>query len=138
MHIEQIMVTQFMEAFHKRYFNKEDIDIKKELELCYNLIKQESNELLKAITKLKENTNKENDIEKLCNLIKEQCDLIYVILFLANFLGIPLKPNFQEVHIHNMGKTAGHEGPDGKWIKPPNYPSCNIEGVLERIGYIIK
>lgn len=93
-----------------------------QVELYVNLIKEEFEELLEG------HANK--DVVE----VADACgDLIWVILGLANTLGIPMHAVWQEITASNMSKTV--EGKvikraDGKILKPDTYFAPNIHRAL--------
>lgn len=62
-------------------------------------------------------------------LIKEACDIVYIVVGLFSELGLPFMPFFAEVHRSNMSKANGY-WKNGKWIKPMDYKRADIESVL--------
>lgn len=93
-----------------------------QVELYVNLIREEFQELLDG------HFNK--DVVE----VADACgDLIWVILGLANSLGIPMQSVWQEISASNMSKTV--EGKvikreDGKIMKPDTYFPPNIHRAL--------
>jgi NTP pyrophosphatase (non-canonical NTP hydrolase) len=85
------------------------------------LIEEESSELVESLY--------QGDLP---SIAKEICDLIYVALGTAIELGIDIDPVWEEVQASNMSKVGGTRRADGKWLKPDNYVSPNIEGVLAK------
>jgi predicted HAD superfamily Cof-like phosphohydrolase len=70
-------------------------------------------------------------VEGLRRLLKELCDLRYVVEGAAASLGLPIEEAYREVHRSNMSKL-GPGGkpiydPGGKVMKGPNYSPADME-----------
>lgn len=121
---EQTDVAIFMEACGQLVnttpnFTQENIQ---QAKLYMKLIREEFEELQEGF--------KNNDIVETADACG---DLIWVILGLANSLGIPMRAVWQEVATSNMSKTV--EGKvikrdDGKILKPDTYFPPNIHRAL--------
>lgn len=121
---EQTDVAIFMEACGQLVnttpnFTQENIQ---QAKLYMKLIREEFEELQEGF--------ENNDIVETADACG---DLIWVILGLANSLGIPMRAVWQEVATSNMSKTV--EGKvikrdDGKILKPDTYFPPNIHRAL--------
>jgi predicted HAD superfamily Cof-like phosphohydrolase len=75
-----------------------------------------------------------------CNIIEvaDGCaDISVVTIGTLSAFGISDKPLLKEVDESNLRKfgPGGYRREDGKWIKPPDWKSPDIEGVLVKQGY---
>lgn len=68
-------------------------------------------------------------------VIKEICDLLYVVFNLCEEMRIDIEPFFDIVHRSNMTKTPAALSPTRKILKGPDYrpPYQEIEETLRRI-----
>ncbi|MAO19799.1 MAG: hypothetical protein CMJ25_03510 [Phycisphaerae bacterium] len=117
----------------------QDIDIPynpKALYLRMNLIKEELNELQdeveKSIFEFKENSGKINKETKQ-NILKELCDLMYVVSGFAVTFGLPVQVAFNRVHKSNMSKLVNgipQLNDWGKVQKGKNYKPPNMEDLV--------
>jgi len=117
----------------------QDIDIPynpKALYLRMNLIKEELNELQdeveKSIFEFKENSGKINKETKQ-NILKELCDLMYVVSGFAVTFGLPVQVAFNRVHQSNMSKLVNgipQLNDWGKVQKGKNYKPPNMEDLV--------
>ena len=68
------------------------------------------------------------------NLLKELCDLQYVLSGMAVALGLPVQEAFNRVHASNMSKLDEDGNPiyreDGKVMKGPNYKPPYLEELV--------
>lgn len=68
------------------------------------------------------------------NLLKELCDLQYVLSGMAVALGLPVQEAFNRVHASNMSKLDEDGNPiyreDGKVMKGPNYKPPYLEDLV--------
>ena len=79
--------------------------------LRIRLILEEVDELIEAVIK--------DDRE---NMLKEACDLLYVVYGLCDVLQLPADKGFERVHDSNMSKvTPPIYREDGKLLKGPMY-----------------
>ena len=117
----------------------QDIDIPynpKALYLRMNLIKEELNELQdeveKSIFEFKENSGQINKGTKQ-NILKELCDLMYVVSGFAVTFGLPVQVAFNRVHESNMSKLVNgipQLNDWGKVQKGKNYKPPNMEDLV--------
>lgn len=121
------MVKEFHETFNAKtgdlpplsteVFKMLDKDTKNLISLRMSLINEEFLELMNA-------TSREN-------LIKEACDLLYVVYGLGATYNLPLDEAFRRVHESNMSKVGEDGKPifrsDGKILKGPNYKEPDLK-----------
>lgn len=88
-----------------------------------NLIKEETEELLKAI--------EEDDLEGIAD---GAADSIVVILGTLIAYGIVFQSVWDEVHRTNMAKVGGATREDGKSLKPEGWQPPDIKSILVRQG----
>lgn len=85
-----------------------------------NLVCEEALELAKALK-----------TENLHQVLKEACDLLYVLLGVVAVYNLPLFPAYDLVHKNNMRKLInGTVNDEGKLIKPPNHPKVDFTQLL--------
>lgn len=98
----------------------------KALRLC--LHREEYSELSEAIMS--------NDMVEIADGI---ADLIYVLLGTAVSYGIDMDPIFHDVHVTNMLKLGGADGPqfdsNGKIVKPKGWRPPRVEQLLIEQGW---
>lgn len=118
-------VRIFMEACGQDVLNSPSYELanQKQVELYMELIREEFEEL------------KEGHADKNVVEVADACgDLIWVILGLANTLGIPMAPVWHEITQSNMSKTVDGKvvrRDDGKILKPETYFPPNIKRALQ-------
>jgi len=123
--IEQTDVAIFMEACGQKVLRQPKYTEENyaQVNLYMELIREEFEELKAA--------HKDFDVVE----VADACgDLIWVILGLANSLGIPMRQVWYEISASNMSKTV--EGKvikreDGKILKPETYFPPNIQRALD-------
>ncbi len=68
------------------------------------------------------------------NVLKEMCDLVYVILGYAHYRGWDFDTAFNRVHTSNMSKIPVDgvikRRDDGKVLKPDTYKPANLGGLV--------
>jgi predicted HAD superfamily Cof-like phosphohydrolase len=68
------------------------------------------------------------------NILKEMCDLVYVILGYAIYRGWDFDTAFNRVHASNMSKIPADgvikRRADGKVLKPDTYKPANLGGLV--------
>lgn len=124
--------------FHKNF--KHPIDEQwtvKLLELRMNLIREESNEVIEEFVNMimdLERGKPVSTVQKI-NLLKELCDLQYVLSGAAVALGLDIQTAFNRVHHSNMSKLGEDGKPvyreDGKIIKGPDYIPPNLKDLVK-------
>jgi len=104
------------------------------LELRLKLIREEFDELeleLKDAIFLTEHYGQEAITEEhKADILKEMCDLQYVLSGLAVSLELPLEQAFNRVHTNNMSKLGGPVREDGKQLKPDGYKKVNLKDMV--------
>ena len=116
-------VRMFMETFKQEIKEKAAFPNTKITTLRYDLIKEELEELKKAI--------QDKDIKEVADALT---DILYVTYGAGHAFGIDLDKCFQEVQNSNMSKL-GQDGkpiynPFGKVMKGPNYFKPNLNKFL--------
>ena len=113
-------VKIFMETYGQEVNTKPSFPNKKIVQLRYNLIKEELDELYSAI--------KDKDIIEVADALT---DLLYVVYGAGHSWGINLDKCFAEVQRSNMSKLGKDGKPiyneHGKVMKGPNYSKPNLE-----------
>ena len=107
------------------------------LELRMKLIREESNEVIDEFVSMIMDLERGKPISivQRTNILKELCDLQYVLSGAAVALGLDLEVAFNRVHKSNMSKL-GKDGKvvyreDGKIIKGDNYKPPNLEDLVK-------
>jgi predicted HAD superfamily Cof-like phosphohydrolase len=107
-------VKKFMQTFNQEVKNYAGFPSKKIVELRYELIKEELEELNQAI--------KDNDLKEVADALT---DILYVTYGAGHAFGIDLDKCFDEVQKSNMSKLGSDGKPiyneNGKVMKGPNY-----------------
>lgn len=102
---------------------------REKVQLCMRLIKEEYREVTKDFRQLELESHLAVDPDiryrTMARLLKELCDLRYVVEYAAVALGLPIDEAYAEVHRANMSKV-GDDGraildEGGKVQKGPNY-----------------
>tara|TARA_R100000742_G_C4276584_1_gene97768 strand:- start:887 stop:1303 length:417 start_codon:yes stop_codon:yes gene_type:complete len=123
--------------FHRSF--KHPIDEQwtvKLLELRKNLIREESNEVIEEFVNMIIDLERGKSISLVqrTNLLKELCDLQYVLSGAAVALGLDIQTAFNRVHASNMSKLGEDGKPvyreDGKVIKGPDYIPPNLKDLV--------
>ena len=116
-------VKDFMEIYGQEVKTKSSFPNEKIIQLRYDLIKEELDELSLAI--------KENDIIEVADALT---DLLYVVYGAGHAFGIDLDKCFAEVQRSNMSKLNTDGKPiyneNGKVMKGPNYSKPNLKQFL--------
>ena len=112
-------VRNFMEIYRQEVKTKPSFPSEKIVQLRYDLIKEELNELSVAI--------KDKDIIEVADALT---DLLYVVYGAGHAFGIDLDKCFAEVQCSNMSKLDKDGKPiyneNGKVMKGPNYSKPNL------------
>jgi predicted HAD superfamily Cof-like phosphohydrolase len=95
------------------------------------LIEEEFKEVKEVLVDLLYNPRTEDKLELLGSLLKEMCDLRYVLDGTAVSLGLPYEDAYRAVHASNMSKVWPdgrlRVNGNGKVLKPPGYRPPNME-----------
>ena len=116
-------VKNFMEIYAQEVKTKSSFPNEKIIQLRYDLIKEELDELSLAI--------KEKDIIEVADALT---DLLYVVYGAGHAFGIDLNKCFAEVQRSNLSKLDINGKPiyneNGKVMKGPNYSKPNLKQFL--------
>ena len=116
-------VKKFMTTFGQRIITKPQFPDEKTMNLRFDLIKEELNELEQAM----------ND-KNLKEIADALTDILYVTYGAGLAYGIDLDKCFKEVQRANMSKLGEDGKPmyrdDGKVLKGPNFSEPELEGIL--------
>lgn len=97
------------------------------------LIQEEYKEVMAELEKFAANPEMPVDeqLATLGSLLKELCDLRYVVEGTAVSCGLPMAPAYRAVHASNMSKVWDdgrfHVNEHGKVLKPPTYRPPDME-----------
>ena len=107
------------------------------LEFRLKLIREESGEVMEEFCNMLIDLERGKNVslQQKNNLLKELCDLQYVLSGAAVALGLDIQVAFNRVHDSNMSKLDDNGKPvyreDGKIIKGPNYRPPNLEDLVK-------
>jgi|TARA_B110000881_G_C18542179_1_gene499170 predicted HAD superfamily Cof-like phosphohydrolase len=117
-------VKKFMQTFGQEVKVKSEFPNEKIVQLRYELIKEELEELNQAI--------KDNDIREVADALT---DILYVTYGAGHAFGIELNKCFNEVQQSNMSKLGSDGKPiyneSGKVMKGPNYFKPDLNKFLK-------
>ena len=117
-------VKIFMETFGQMVRTKPQFPDEKTMQLRYDLIKEELNELEQAM--------KSKDLKEIADALT---DILYVTYGAGYAYGIDLDKCFKEVQRANMSKLGKDGKPifneKGKVMKGPNYSEPNLKQFVE-------
>ena len=117
-------VKTFMETFGQMIRTKPQFPDEKTMQLRYELIKEELNELEQAM--------KTKNLKEIADALT---DILYVTYGAGYAYGINLDKCFQEVQRANMSKLGKNGKPiyneKGKVMKGPNYSEPNLKQFVE-------
>ena len=117
-------VKIFMETFRQIIRTKPQFPDEKTMQLRYDLIKEELNELEQAM--------KSKDLKEIADALT---DILYVTYGAGFAYGIDLDKCFKEVQRANMSKLGKDGKPifneKGKVMKGPNYSEPNLKQFVE-------
>jgi predicted HAD superfamily Cof-like phosphohydrolase len=117
-------VKKFMQTFGQEVKNKAEFPDEKIVQLRYDLIKEELDELNQAI--------KDRDIKEVADALT---DLLYVPYGAGHAFGVDLDKCFDEVQRSNMSKLGTDGTPiyneSGKVMKGPSYFKPNLNKFLK-------
>ncbi len=125
-------VSQFQKAMGQ------GVDIpysKSALHLRMRLIKEEVEELEAEVKQATHQLQEYNKVsyETKEQLMKELCDVMYVVSGFAVTFGLPIQPAFNRVHQSNMSKLVDGKpviDAGGKVLKGENYKPPTMEGLI--------
>ena len=117
-------VKKFMQTFGQEVKNKAEFPKEKIVQLRYDLIKEELDELNQAIN--------DRDMKEVADALT---DILYVTYGAGHAFGIDLDKCFDEVQQSNMSKLGSDGKPiyneSGKVMKGPNYFKPDINKFLK-------
>ena len=117
-------VKEFMETFGQKVRTKPQFPDEKTMQLRYDLIKEELNELEQAM--------KTKNLKEIADALT---DILYVTYGAGYAYGINLDKCFKEVQRANMSKLGNDGKPiynvKGKVMKGPNYSEPNLKQFVE-------
>ena len=117
-------VKIFMKTFGQKVITKPEFPDKRTMNLRFDLIKEELNELEQAM--------KEKDLKEVADALT---DILYVTYGAGYAYGINLDKCFKEVQRANMSKLGNDGKPiyneKGKVMKGPNYLEPNLKQFVE-------
>ena len=117
-------VKKFMQTFGQEVKDKAEFPNEKIVQLRYELIKEELEELNEAI--------KDKDIKEVADALT---DILYVTYGAGHAFGIDLDKCFNEVQQSNMSKLGSDSKPiyneNGKVMKGPNYFKPDLNKFLK-------
>tara|TARA_E500000305_G_C3937434_1_gene195802 strand:- start:291 stop:665 length:375 start_codon:yes stop_codon:yes gene_type:complete len=117
--------------FHKKMELAIDQPYSKELmNFRLRLIFEEIQELASAALDIETNLNKEERHVMMQDLLKEMCDVVYVIKGMAVSFGMDFDKAFELVHKSNMSKLPLIKDANGKVQKGLNYEPPILEGLI--------
>ena len=112
-------VKKFMQTFGQEVKDQGDFPDKNIIQLRYDLIKEELEELNQAI--------KDKDLKEVADALT---DILYVTYGAGHAFGVDLNKCFDEVQRSNMSKLGSDGKPiyneNGKVMKGPNYFKPNL------------
>ena len=117
-------VKKFMKTFGQEVKEKNEFPDKKIIQLRYELIKEELEELNQAI--------KDKDMKEVADALT---DILYVTYGAGHAFGVDLDKCFDEVQNSNMSKLGSDGKPiynaNGKVMKGPNYFKPDLSKFLK-------
>ena len=117
--------------FHEKMELAIDQPYSKELmDFRLRLLFEEIQELASAALDIETNLNKEERHVMMQDLLKEMCDVVYVIKGMAVSFGMDFDKAFDLVHKSNMSKLPLIKDANGKVQKGLNYEPPVLEGLI--------
>jgi predicted HAD superfamily Cof-like phosphohydrolase len=117
--------------FHEKMKLAIDEPYSKELmDFRLKLLFEEIQELATAALDIEELNDKDDRYGLMQNLLKEMCDVVYVIKGMAVSFGMDFDEAFTLVHKSNMSKLPLIKDADGKVMKGLNYEPPILEGLV--------
>lgn len=120
-----------VKEFHEKMELAIDQPYSKELmDLRLKLIFEEIQELATAALDVDEEPYNHAQTALMEELLKEMCDLVYVIKGMAVSFGMDFDEAYKRVHDSNMSKLPLIKNEDGKVLKGINYKAPNMKGLV--------
>ena len=120
-----------VKEFHEKMKLAIDQPYSKELmDFRLKLFFEEIQELATAALDIEETDDKDERHSLMQNLLKEMCDVVYVIKGMAVSFGMDFEGAFKLVHKSNMSKLPLIKDADGKVMKGLNYEPPILEGLI--------
>jgi len=117
--------------FHEKMELAIDQPYSKELmDFRLRLLFEEIQELASAALDIETSTNPEERHVMMQDLLKEMCDVVYVIKGMAVSFGMDFDKAFELVHKSNMSKLPLIKDANGKVQKGLNYEPPVLEGLI--------
>lgn len=117
--------------FHEKMELAIDQPYSKELmDFRLRLLFEEIQELASAALDIETSTNPEDVNVMMQDLLKEMCDVVYVIKGMAVSFGMDFEKAFELVHKSNMSKLPLIKDSNGKVQKGLNYEPPTLEGLI--------
>ena len=117
--------------FHEKMKLAIDEPYSKELmDFRLKLLFEEIQELATAALDIEELNDKDDRYGLMQNLLKEMCDVVYVIKGMAVSFGMDFDGAFKLVHKSNMSKLPLIKDADGEVMKGLNYEPPILEGLV--------
>jgi len=113
-----------MELAIDQHYSKELMDFR------LRLLFEEIQELASAALDIETSTNPEERHVMMQDLLKEMCDVVYVIKGMAVSFGMDFDKAFKLVHKSNMSKLPLIKDANGKVQKGLNYEPPVLEGLI--------
>tara|TARA_R100001463_G_scaffold132440_5_gene193145 strand:- start:419 stop:823 length:405 start_codon:yes stop_codon:yes gene_type:complete len=126
----------FVSEFHKSMGQAVAIPYNKAaLKLRMDLILEEVQELADEVATARDECSNLTPVsyETQARILKELCDLMYVVSGFAVTFGLPVQPAFVRVHRSNMSKLVDGKpviNKAGKVMKGENYQPPTMEGLI--------
>lgn len=130
--LREQMVSEFQKAMGQPI----GVDYSKaDLHLRMRLIHEEVDELQKEVNEAWRQVDQAMPVseEVKQNILKELCDVMYVVSGFAVTFGLPVQPAFVRVHQSNMSKLVDGKpviDAGGKVLKGENYKPPTMEGLV--------
>ena len=120
-----------VKEFHEKMELAIDQPYSKELmDFRLRLLFEEIQELASAALDIETNTHTEERHVMMQDLLKEMCDVVYVIKGMAVSFGMDFDKAFKLVHKSNMSKLPLIKDANGKVQKGLNYEPPILEGLI--------
>ena len=128
----EAMVAQFNKAMGQPIdvpYSKADLHLR--MRLINEEVKELQGEVNKAWREVDQDCKVSEEVQE--NILKELCDVMYVVSGFAVTFGLPVQPAFVRVHHSNMSKLVDGKpvvDAGGKVLKGENYCPPSMKGLL--------